>query len=345
MISDELKKVLNKDSARFFMPGHKGRLDLIDPFYDITEIGGTDDLRNPAAFLLESQEKTAKIYGAKNSFHLVGGSSLGIWASLKLFKDNFGKKLAINKDCHVSVKNAAEVLNLELKFIEQQFIPEFGIFGETLVNDVEKVIKTADGILITSPTYHGIASDLEQISKICVDNGKIFILDAAHGAHFAFSDRLPICGVAAGADLVVQSTHKTLPALTQTAILHSNLKLDREKIQKTINLFQTTSPSYLLLQSIEFAVEYMSKNGHKLNWIIDKCDRIRAKVPCLKSRFYDTTKLVFDSNINKLRENNIFPEQECFGAFESKANAVLLMASVFNNEKDFKMLEEFLETN
>jgi lysine decarboxylase len=252
--------------------------------YDFSEIDGFDNIRNPKGVLKNSQKKTAEIYDAQASFYLYNGSTSGILALMLSVLDEKDKVL-IPRNCHISVLNGLILSRAEGIFIEPEYDEDFdvpkpispAVIESTLYENPE--IKT---LILTSPTYEGVVSDLTTIATICKAYGCILIVDEAHGALWNFSAKLPTAAIKNGADASVQSLHKTAGALTQSAILHiaKDSKIKSAKVQKSLNLINSTSPSYLLLASIEGSIEFLSskKGAVELDKTLKHILKIREKL-------------------------------------------------------------------
>lgn len=255
------------------MPGHKlGKgipksfLENL-PLLDLTEIPGTDNLHFPEGAIHEAQELAAAAFHADKTFFLVNGSTTGIHAAI-MSVCKPGDVLIAARNCHKSVINGMMIAGVSPVYIKPQFNGCFGIPGAVEPNRVKEALEQnpgAAGVLVTSPTYHGICSDIKGIAKIVHSFGKILIVDEAHGAHLNFHDSLPPCAMDSGADICVQSAHKTLPALTQGAYLHINSgRVDVEKIASNLRLLQTSSPSYIIMAFLDIARAIMGRDGKVL---------------------------------------------------------------------------------
>ncbi len=240
----------------FHMPGHKRRA-LHSPGLpwelDITEIHGFDDLQDPAGVLLDVMKLAARLWGSERAFLLVNGSTGGILAGLHAVLPR-GATLLMARNCHKAAYHAVELLGLEPVFLQPPVDACTGVAGSLAVEVVAQALEAhpqAKGLLLTSPTYDGVLSDVGGLCELCHSRGIPVLVDEAHGAHLGFSP-FPRGAVAAGADLVVQSLHKTLPSLTQTALLHVQGGLvDGEKVARSLGMFQTSSPSYPLMASVD----------------------------------------------------------------------------------------------
>ena len=353
---NELIKYSKKKIISMHMPGHKARQYPMHNFLpyklDITEIDGFDNLHNPKEILLDCENKLAKIYGAYKSFYLINGSTSGILSSIKYFCD-IGDKIITTKNCHKSVYHAIEFLNLKPAFIDTD-VDENGIIKEISPKNLLKTIlanKDAKCVLITSPTYDGVISDIKFLAKIAHEYNIPLIVDAAHGAHLFINGKNAI---ALGADVEITSFHKTLPSLTQTAAMLINPKIDVNKMQHAVSLFMTSSPSYILMASIDECVEFLTNHGTEYYSKLQKNIKLFTKnTKQLKNikiidntdgnyYDYDNTKLVIYSRgngntiINKLREHKIELEM-------SQPNYAIAYTTMFNTKADFDKLYNALK--
>lgn len=265
---DKLQKHHKDNIYPYHMPGHK-RKPMTDTLkrvadMDITEIDGFDNLNHPEDMLLEIQQYAAKVYGAEESFFLVGGSTLGILSAISAVAQE-GDTILIGRNCHKAVYHAAYLRKLRLEYLWPEYDNQWELFMQVNAELVERQLDLypeAKAVLIVSPTYEGFCSDIKAIAKVVHDRGKILIVDEAHGAHLGFHPAWPQSAVALGADVVVQSLHKTLPSMTQTAIMHICGKLvDRDKLRRFLTIYQTSSPSYVFMSSMEDAISFMDKEG------------------------------------------------------------------------------------
>lgn len=266
---DQLKVYGESDAYPFHMPGHKRNVESgpLSPFYqyDITEIDGFDNLHQPEGILLEAQKRAAKLYGSEETFFLVNGSTSGILSAVSAVAGR-GKKLLIARNCHKAVYHAAFLNRLKLEYLYPEMLEEYGLADGFSAEQVEeKIVEIAGdiaGIVITSPTYDGMISDVGGIVKAAHRYGIPVIIDQAHGAHFGFHPKYPQSAIQEGADLVIHSVHKTLPAPTQTALLHVKGELvDRDLLRKYLRIYQSSSPSYLLMAGIDSCMELVEKEG------------------------------------------------------------------------------------
>ncbi|MDO5416532.1 MAG: aminotransferase class I/II-fold pyridoxal phosphate-dependent enzyme [Lachnospiraceae bacterium] len=283
---ERLKEYSASDFYPLHMPGHKrqwgeggtsgkggGAGDgFPNPFsIDITEIDGFDNLHHAEGILRESMDRAAEIYGADESCYLVNGSSCGILSAICGCTARRGKIL-MSRNCHKSAYHGIYLNELDVEYIYPQIITELGIQGGILPEDVEKKLNENPDIqtvLIVSPTYDGMVSDVRRISEVVHRHGGVLLVDEAHGAHFPFGKEgeFPVSALDEGADVVIQSLHKTLPSLTQTAILHMRKKFlgteRMERIKRYLSIYQSSSPSYLFMASMESCIRYMDGEGRE----------------------------------------------------------------------------------
>lgn len=270
----ELLEYGRSDYYGFHMPGHKRKTGKFEnPYgFDITEIDGFDDLHHPEkdGILQKAQERAARLYGAEETHFLINGSTGGILSAVSGCTHR-GGRILMARNCHRSVYHGAELGNLKVNYLYPRQIVSPGINGAVCPEDVEKALEEAsvcggvEAVVITSPTYDGICSDVRAIGQCCHRYGVPLIVDQAHGAHFPFSEYFPEDAVSAGADVVIHSVHKTLPSLTQTALLHIQGGLaDRERIRHFLSVYQSSSPSYVLIASIDACMELLENRGKEL---------------------------------------------------------------------------------
>ena len=267
-IFQELNNLADSDMYPFHMPGHKRNVEstpLKGAFRcDITEIDGFDNLHHEEGIILEAEKRAAMLYGADDTFFLINGSTSGVLAAISATVSRNGKILAA-RGSHRSFYHAAYLRQLDIEYLPVKMMEEYGIYDGYSRGDVEDALKKADGIeavFITAPTYEGRCSDVEGIAKACHERGIPLIVDAAHGAHFGFGEGVPESAVHQGADLVINSVHKTLPAMTQTALIHVKGNLvDRQRLKRFLSIYQSSSPSYVLMSSIDLCVKEMEEKG------------------------------------------------------------------------------------
>jgi arginine decarboxylase len=311
------------------MPGHKlgrglpkellGDLSVLD----LTELPGTDNLFYPMETIKEAQILAANAFGADRTYFLVNGSTGGIHAMIMTIckpKD----KLIVARDCHKSVVNGMLIADVNPVYISPEYDDEFGISLSITPSQVEKAFKDnpdAVGLLITRPNYYGVCCDIEKIAKIVQEHSKILAVDEAHGAHLIFSGRLPVSAMDAGADICVQSAHKTLPAFTQGAYLHVKTnefktnRIDTEKLEYNFRLLMTSSPSYIILASLDIARSVMQNYGEgMLDELLNNLDKFYKNIlktegiKTLKEKYSLFNEPESDNMINKTNAENSYDE-------------------------------------
>lgn len=270
-IIDALSDYNLLDIYPMHMPGHKRNIGLVsmpNPYgIDVTELGNFDDLHDAAGMLSDAMKKAANLFGSSNSYYLINGSTCGILAGISACARE-GSRVLMARNCHKSVYNAVSLARLNTEYIIPSADESFGIPASISPALVEKALNKHDDIgiiIITSPTYEGIVSDIRQIAEIAHSKGVPFLVDESHGSHFGFSPAFPKNSVSAGADLVVHGLHKTLPSLTQTAIMHVNGDLVHpEEVRRCLAVFETSSPSYILMASISSCIDLIINRGADL---------------------------------------------------------------------------------
>ncbi|MBE6598352.1 MAG: aminotransferase class I/II-fold pyridoxal phosphate-dependent enzyme [Ruminococcaceae bacterium] len=264
-----LRSVSAKGRVPFHMPGHKrsGRYDYLNGLgaaMDMTEIDGFDNLHDPTGILRDGMELLSRVYGSKRSFFLINGSTGGILAAVRCAVP-FGGEVIMARNCHKAVYNAAELVGARPVYIDPPTDDTFGFCLDVSPYDVEKALEdhsAASAVIVTSPTYDGVVSDISAIAKVCHGRGVPLIVDEAHGAHLGFLDERVRGAVSSGADIVIQSFHKTLPSLTQTAVAHIGGDLvDAERYAAELSVFETSSPSYLLMSSLDGCTRLLADDG------------------------------------------------------------------------------------
>ncbi len=244
------------------MPGHKRRFwELNFEDFDFTEIHGLDNLQSPEECIKVTLEAISKLFKSNESMILVNGSTVGILASV-LGSVKEDETIIIGRNSHQSVINGVRLAKCNHRFIYPNL--NKGIVTSFDLGQIEESFKDNENVkalIITSPTYEGVVMDIKKISELCKGYGVTLIVDEAHGAYF-IDENLPTSAIELGADVVIQSLHKTLPAPTQTALLHFSSDCRcKESIKNYLSMLQTTSPSYFFMYTIDKLVENM-ENGN-----------------------------------------------------------------------------------
>lgn len=270
-LQEQLKHYAEGPLYPLHMPGHKRRLSGAPglPFgWDVTEVEGVDDLHAAEGILKDAMERTARLHGAARTWYLVNGSTCGILAGLRALAPHGGEILAA-RNCHKSVYHAIELGELTVHYLmpptdEVSAVPG-SISPEAVEQGLTNFPHTAC-VVLTSPTYEGVLSDIAGIANVCHRHRVPLFVDEAHGAHLGLFPGWPDSAVRLGADLVVESAHKTLPSLTQTALLHLGREslADPREVERQLDIFETSSPSYPLMASLDGCTALLTEQGAEL---------------------------------------------------------------------------------
>lgn len=268
-LDEKLIAYSQTDAYPFHMPGHKRRRlgDWIPEEIDITEITGFDNLHHAEGILREAQQRAAELFGADETFFLVNGSTAGLLAAV-CGTVKKGGRLLMARNCHKAVYHAVYLMEAKTAYLYPEETA-FGIQGSISPKQVAEMLdqySDTEAVLLTSPTYDGVVSDIASIAEIVHAKGIPLIIDEAHGAHFGFSQGFPQKAMALGADLCIESVHKTLPAYTQSALLHyrKNPWVDLEQVKRYLGIYQSSSPSYLLMAGIDRCTRILREQGTEL---------------------------------------------------------------------------------
>ena len=263
MLYEKLKAYAESGVYPFHMPGHKRQKICGLPYdLDLTEIDGFDNLHHPEGCIREIEKRAERLFNVKRAFLLINGATGGILAGIRSLTSP-GDTVIIARNCHRSVYNAVELCGLNTEYIYPERLPEHpSVCGGVTEKEVYEALQAhpdAKLVVLTSPTYEGVGSDLALIAEVCFNRGARLFVDEAHGAHLYF-DNKTVTAMAAGADVSVVSLHKTLPSLTQTALLLTNDDPLIPLLQENLSMFETSSPSYLLMSSVEWCLRYIEEN-------------------------------------------------------------------------------------
>lgn len=307
-------KLLSKkiDKTIFTTPSHSQRplfSQNYESFYknDFSEIEGFDNLSDPKNAIMMAQAKASDILGAKQTFFVTQGSTTALLAAMKALI-NPTERVLIARNCHKSIFSGLILTAAYVDWFMPEFDTQWGIYTNIDEKKLEQTLEMNDYkvFIMTSPTYEGINSDIEKIAQICAKHDTYLIVDEAHGALYPYCDKLPKSAISQGADVSVNSLHKTAGALNQTAILNISSKIkniDTSIFQKALNLFHTTSPSYPLLANIEACISYLnSKEGkNEIYNLLSEIEKMKAELKHCGVEFYesanhDPTKLLLRKN-------------------------------------------------
>ena len=302
-IYDKLKEYKNKNIYPLYMPGHKRNEKFLKDFYefidlDFTELDETDNMHKPTDVIKKCKNLISNTFASDDSYFLVNGSSCGIIASI-LACVGPNEEILVAKNCHISVYNGLALSGASPIYIEPTI--KYNIPCGVNIKDIEKAIKKYPNIkacILTSPTYEGFVSDIENIAILLHKNNIILIVDEAHGAHFNFSEKFPKTAIKCGADISIQSFHKTMPSFTQCGVLHINSKLvNKKRLEQCLSIMQTTSPSYMFMLSIEYAIDFCINNKNSFDDYTLFLETLRKDLKTLKKIKLIDDDILKDSNI------------------------------------------------
>ena len=366
---EELLKYHNENNLILSMPGNKAgaafERDALGKEFvsrlghlDITEVEPLDNLHKPQGVIKEAEIKLRDYYNCKRAFFLVNGSTSGNMAAIfSAFQE--GDEIIVERNCHKSIYNAILLKKLKVVYIEGKYDEENEIILSPTVEEIQKAFKKAKkpkGIILTYPNYFGISYNLECVIQKCKKENIKVIIDGAHGAHFKCCQELPK-SLSSLADYIILSAHKTLPALTGGAYLLLNC--DDKNIDFYVSTFTTTSPSYLIMASLDYGRYYMCKYGKEdYKRLIDLCNKWRRKINALKKVYIiGRENLKEGYEIDETRYTMVLPKgysgeellnylrKEKIQGEMSFNRAVVLIFSPYNEEEDFEKLYIYKKNN
>ena len=374
IILKQLQKHAEEDVVSFHIPGHKNgkAFEKFENKYfckemlalDVTEMPDTDNLYLAKDMIREAQERAAKVFHADKTFFLINGTSAGNISAMMAVL-NPQETVIVPRDCHKSVSHGLIIGGNQPVYINPETNKEWGIPAGIRSETIEKAIlenPEAKAVLLTYPNYYGICSDIKEIAEIVHKYEKILIVDEAHGSHFILSDNLPISAMQAGADIVSQSIHKTLPAFTQSSMLHVNSdRIDVERLKFMLMINQSSSPSYLLMASLDIATTIIEEDGLGLiDRLLENISYFESKLQNIKGIRYmddsiagkdgiyqkDRTKLVInfvELGIGGIELSHLLRNDYGIQMEFADINNVVGVASICNDRKDFDRLISALE--
>lgn len=365
MIRDFLREHEKKGTASFHMPGHKGAAlyrdlgydDFLQGFmnWDVTEIPGADNLFQTEGIIKDAADRYAALYDVDKSYLLINGTSGGLMAAI-MATVSPGKKLLMARNCHKSVFNGLLLAGGEPAYL----YPEGGeVAGPLPPEEVGRMLSEdpdIEAVLLPSPNYYGICSDMEAIVRAVHGAGKILIVDQAHGAHLHFFHRfgrgegMPRSAESFGADIVVNSIHKTLASMTQSAVLNlQGDRVDRYRLEDKLQMIQSTSPSYVLMASLDINGEILENHGRELmgRWRRNLenfyCEAGEIKgLRLLSHPSLDFTKINMDMGIPGERLEQLLIERGIYTELYT-GNILMAMTGIGNREEDYSRLLEALK--
>lgn len=360
-VLDALINLMEEDHTSFHFPGHKNKNTLIEwgkyiPYIDTTETEGMDNLLEPRGIIKESQELAAKVFGAKATYYAVNGSTGSNYIAMATITKP-GDKVLVQRNCHKSIYNGMILNRLNPIYLYPNYNEQYHLLTGLNPDDIDKAIQEnpdIKAVIITTPNYYGVCSDIEEITRVVHKYNKILMVDEAHGPHLVFSDKAPMSAIEAGADIVIHSTHKTLPSFTQTSMIHVGTdRIDLNKLRDRYTLFTTTSPSYLFTLSNEIATAYMDGEGReKLSNNIEKIYEVIKRLKEIDRVFVftgdkedltihdkDNTKILFRiDGIKGSKVKKILRERYNIRLEMSDYYYGLALTTVMNEDEDFEKL-------
>ena len=353
----------DRNPVSYHMPGHKG-MDIFkkygyDDFLsrfvdcDVTEITGADNLFQAEGIILDVMERYAKLYDVKKSYLQINGTSGGIIAAI-MASVKPGKKLIMARNCHKSVFNALVLAGISPVYAQPEFIEEYGISGAISVDEIVRCMDEnpdADAVILPSPNYYGICSDIEAIAEAVHARDKVLIVDQAHGSHLKFfhkfgcGEGMPKSAEESGADIVIGSIHKTLASLTQSAILNLNSdRVDRYVLEDKLQMIESTSPSYILMSFLDINAQILENHGEQAmgEWkeALDYFYEELKNIPGLKIMTgdnIDATKVNLDMSaygIDGAELEVLLQEYDIFSELYA-GNVLMLMTGIGNTKEHF----------
>lgn len=366
MLDRRLEEYAQSNIYPFHMPGHKRKWrTAADPYaIDITEIDGFDNLHHAEEVLKDAQERAAELYGSKQAYYLVNGSTCGLLAAIGAACRRRGSIL-VARNCHKAVYHGIYMQELTAHYV----YPKINAYGIACVITPEQIAKElsqhpdVDAVLLTSPTYEGVVSDIARIAELAHAHGIPLIVDEAHGAHFGLTGNevFPDSAVHCGADLVVQSLHKTLPSYTQTALLHvCSDRVPPKRVEQFLDIYETSSPSYILMAGMERCIRYMRESGaqelcrfrERLDWFGSRMAALRRLKLIGRADFskeqafgFDVSKLLLytgNAGITGKALYDMLLQDYGLQMEMAVGNYVLAMTSLMDTEDGFARLEAAL---
>lgn len=360
-LSETIENVVSLERASFHTPGHKGRPQafgreadfLFDLAHDVTELPQLDDLSHPTGVLAHLESRLATLFNARHSFISTNGASACVIAAL-MAAAAFGKRILVPTNLHRSALSGMTYANLEPIWYEPVWNSTYGLFEHVQPETFERLLdeSNAQSLFVVSPTYGGAMSDISAIASICKQKNVLLIVDEAHGAHLLSPESMPISALECGADIVIHSLHKTLPALTQTGVLHcghdSGFAL--EHLRNLLTSAQSSSPSYQLMASIDETVKFLSaESGRKrLADVLKLAINFRSQMSKMTQyEVYENTSKQepFHVLLRARFEADLGAELRARGiGYEAEFNqAVLFLFGIGNESQDVEILLAALE--
>ncbi|MBR5535859.1 MAG: aminotransferase class V-fold PLP-dependent enzyme [Clostridia bacterium] len=350
-IYDILNDEKFKKQIQFHMPGHlRGRgfeNFEINPCMDVTELYETDDLHSPDGVIKESMENAARVFGADKAYYLVNGSTSGVLSMVLGFVGD-GEKIIADRFCHKSFVSALALSGAVPVWVNPHLLENDTMWSSCEAEDIVKAMDEnpdAKAVYITAPNYFGLMGDVEKIATEVHKRGMYLLVDGAHGAHYGMSDYLPPSIISLGADAVCMSLHKTLPSLTQTAILLT--KGSHKRLENALKIVQTSSPSYIFTSSCEYATHFY-ENCPKDRWdkLFEWVERYfpeQVEYKNKRVKFKDFTRLNIPCKGNSFRVSEILREKYNIAVECAYGGGIIVILNAFHTEEEIKKLRDALD--
>ncbi len=362
---DALKTYDRHDRRRFHVPAHAGQCLYEDstvwnhPFrYDLTELDGLDVLSEPDGVILETQQRMASLFGVAHSFMLINGASVGLMAAM-LCVAQPGAKVLIPRNAHRAVLSGLIVSGAQPVWFLPSHLPDWDLWGPLTVAQVQVQFQQhpdAQALFLTSPTYEGLGSNIQAIANLCKAHGVALVVDEAHGSLWPLSDQLPASACHSGADVVIHSLHKSGGSLTQSALAHlpQGSCVDPTLFQQALNTLQSTSPSYLLMASLDAACGFLGSTAGqaRIEWLLSQVHTVRSALHANLSQirlyqpqrtaaqFWDPCKFYLSHPLETGEDWGAHVEEAHQLAYESaKPGGVLYLANLGLTEADFEAFQ------
>lgn len=369
-IVEALQLAIKNPTYQFHIPGHTKGHGVYPDFKKLVgkkalSVDTTDEFDNlgtlhPATGpIKEAQELAAEAFGAKKTFFLLNGSTVGNLA-LAMGLTKKGQKIIVNRNCHRSILTGMIITGAEPLWLIPNRLDEWSLWGNVLPEDIEEMIKANENVSmvwITNPTYEGVVSDIKSISAICKKYKIPLIVDEAHGSLWHFNQDLPTSSLELGADAVVHSLHKTGGSMSQSSMLHisKNSCLDVAKIEKSLKLLQTTSPSLILLASLDASrANLQSPLGEaQLKKAIQNAKYLRKRIDAMPNVHQLESDFGYKTDITKIfikidglsgkRLESILEIDFKIEVESASDLGLLILSNIGNKRSDFKYLADCLE--
>ena len=357
---------VEEENTKFHMPGHRNEdqieeLALLQKYlygFDVTEVEGTDNLHYPEEMIASSQMLLTEAMGSKESLYCVNGSTSSNYAMIYgLLKRE--DTVLVQRNCHQSVYNAISLLDLKPVYLMPEIVKEFNLPSSITLEELKRLHKEhrqARAVILTSPTYHGMITDIAPLGNYCSKHGLYLLVDEAHGAHFSFSEMLPDASIRCGAHASSVSFHKTLPSLTQGSVLNLSEKLTEDEILRIRHyhrVFQSSSPSYPLLASMEMARYYMEENGEAVyRTLLVRISRLKEKLKKISGvqvlgkehvPLFDETRLVLRTPLPGAELDRILRNEYRIQCEMTEGNNLIFILTPFDTEEDLEAIATALQ--